>query len=331
MYQEHTNDREIVVMRSARSIWTSRSACLSVIVAIACQFVADTGGSPARAGESGNDAASAKPATHAETVLIPAPGMGTFGGTVDMHADLFKPDGPGPYPVLIFSHGRAPDRLARAGLKHPIQEWHVRYWLEHGVAVLAPVRVGYGETGGPDRENNGAIFDASGRCTSKPDYANVATALNDATLTTINWVRSQPWADGNRIVLEGRSMGGFASVAAAASRPDGVVGYINFSGGAGGSPDRSPGHSCDPDQMREVMAEFGKRMTLPGLWLYARNDRYFGAEAPLGWYAAFAAGGSPAKLISVQEVPGRDGHLLLSYGQEFWLSDLDAFVKSLGL
>lgn len=126
-------------------------------------------------------------------------------------------------------------------------------------------------------------------------------------------------------------MGGFASVAAAASRPDGVVGYINFSGGAGGSPDRSPGHSCDPDQMREVMAEFGKRMTLPGLWLYARNDRYFGAEAPLGWYAAFAAGGSPAKLISVQEVPGRDGHLLLSYGQEFWLSDLDAFVKSLGL
>lgn len=152
MYQEHTNDREIVVMRSARSIWTSRSACLSVIVAIACQFVADTGGSPARAGESGNDAASAKPATHAETVLIPAPGMGTFGGTVDMHADLFKPDGPGPYPVLIFSHGRAPDRLARAGLKHPIQEWHVRYWLEHGVAVLAPVRVGYGETGAGSRE-----------------------------------------------------------------------------------------------------------------------------------------------------------------------------------
>ena len=271
------------------------------------------------------------PAPVAQAVEIPVPGAGTFGGSLAMHAELFKPDGPGPFPVLIFSHGRASDRLERAKLKHPIQNWHVRYWLDHGVAVVAAIRVGYGDTGGPDRETNGANFDTMGHCTSKPDYRHVATALNDATLATIQWLRTQPWADTQRIVLEGRSVGGFASVAAAAAKPPGVIGYVNFSGGAGGSPERSPGRSCDPDQMRDVMAEFGKTTTVPGLWLYAKNDQYFGAEAPLGWYQAFAAGGSPVKLVSVAEVPGRDGHLLLSFGQRYWRKDLDAFVKSLGL
>ncbi len=271
------------------------------------------------------------PAPKMEAVEIPVPGAGTFGGALAMRAELFRPDGPGPFPVLIFSHGRAPDRLDRAKLQHPIQNWHVRYWLDRGVAVLAPIRIGYGETGGPDRESNGSSFDLTGRCTSKPDYRAAAQALNDATLATIQWVRTQPWADSHRIVLEGRSMGGFASVAAAAARAPGVIGYVNFSGGAGGSPERAPGHSCDPDQLRDLMAEYGKTATVPGLWLYAKNDQYFGPEAPLGWYRAFAAGGSPAKLVSVEEVPGRDGHLLLTYGQRFWRKDLDDFVKSLGL
>ncbi|WP_146002137.1 alpha/beta hydrolase family protein [Cupriavidus pauculus] len=271
------------------------------------------------------------PAPVAESVEIPVSGAGAFGGTVGMHTEVFKPEGAGPFPVVIFSHGRAPDRLERANLKHPLQNWHIRYWLDHGVAVVVPIRIGYGATGGPDRENNHASFSTMGQCSSKPDYRAVAGALNDATLATIQWLRAQTWADAHRIVLEGRSVGGFASVAAAATRPQGVIGYINFSGGAGGSPERSPGHSCDPDQLRDLMAEFGKTATVPGLWLYAKNDQYFGAEAPLGWYQAFAAGGSPAKLVSVEEVPGRDGHLLLSYGQRFWRKDLDAFLTSLGL
>lgn len=266
-----------------------------------------------------------------EIDAIPVPGSGTFGGDISMHTEIFKPEGPGPFPVLIFLHGRAPDRLERASLKRSISDSHVRFWLSRGVAVVAPIRIGYGETGGPDRENAGAAFAQTGGCTSKPDFRTVSKHANEAVLASINWVRSQSWADKSRIVLEGRSMGGFSAVSAAATRPEGVIGYINFSGGAGGSPERSPGKSCDQEQMREVMGEFGKTAVIPGLWLYAGNDQYFGAEAPQTWYAAFAAGGSPVKLVSVPEVPGHDGHLLLSYGGKFWREDLQAFVKSLGL
>jgi len=262
---------------------------------------------------------------------IPVPGAGAFGSALDMHAQVFVPPGPGPFPVVVFSHGRAGDVKVRAGLRNPIQLWHAKYWVDRGVAVVASVRAGYGETGGPDGEGSGARFDFSGQCTSSPDFKGVAQRTNRALLATLDWVRHQPWADSQRIVLEGQSVGGFATVSAASLRPAGVIGYINFSGGAGGSPDRAPGHSCDPDQMRDLMAAFGKTVAVPGLWLYAGNDQYWGPDAPQAWYRAFTAGGSQARMVAVPEVPGHDGHQLLGFGRKFWRNDLDRFVQELGL
>ncbi|GAB7541623.1 hypothetical protein CS8_012860 [Cupriavidus sp. 8B] len=266
-----------------------------------------------------------------EIVWIPVPGAGTFGGEIKMRTEVYKPAGTGPFPTLIFSHGRSPDRVERGKLENPILRGHVRYWLAKGIAIVAPVRIGYGETGGPDRENAGASFDTLGNCTRKPDYRNLAKVTREVTLAAITWTREQTWADKSRLILEGRSVGGFATVATAAARPPGVIAYINFSGGAGGSPDLAPGRSCDAEQMAEVMGEMGKSATIPGLWLYAKNDFFWGATAPTAWHAAFASGGSPTRFISTGEVVGRDGHLLLSYGGKLWSVHVDQFVKELGL
>ncbi len=152
----------------------------------------------------------------------------------------------------------------------------------------------------------------------------------EANLAAVNWVRAQPWANKDRIVLEGRSVGGFTTVATAAANPPGVVGYINFSGGAGGMPDRAPGHSCDPEQMKTVYGQFGKTTKIPGLWLYAHNDQYWGADAPQQWFDAFAAGGSPVQFVHTDDLPGHDGHMLLTYGGKMWSRPVDAFVKQLG-
>jgi hypothetical protein len=111
---------------------------------------------------------------------------------------------------------------------------------------------------------------------------------------------------------------GFATVAMAAMRPPSVVGYLNFSGGAAGLPERGPDHSCAPAQMTELMKELGKTTAIPGLWLYAENDHYWGAEAPHQWFETFASGGSAAQFINAGELPGRDGHQLLHYGGKMW-------------
>lgn len=266
-----------------------------------------------------------------EIVSITVPDAGTFGGDIDMRAEVYKPAGIGPFPTLIFSHGRTADRLDRANLKHPIPKGHVRYWLAKGIAVVAPIRVGYGATGGPDLEASGAFINATGVCTSKPDFPHLAKVTRDITLTALAWTRAQPWVDKDRILLEGQSVGGFATIATVAAQPPGVIGYINFAGGAAGWPDRAPGHSCDQEQLREVIGELGKTAKIPGLWLYAKNDQYWGPDAPGDWYRAFAAGGSPTEFVHAAELPGHDGHLLMYYGGKLWSVHVDRFVKALGL
>ena len=271
------------------------------------------------------------PTPEPEIVSITVPGAGTFGGDVAMHAEVYKPAGPGPFPTLIFSHGRSADRLDRANLKTPIPKGHVRYWLSKGIAIVAPVRVGYGATGGPDLEVSGANFDLAGTCTSKPDFPHLAKVTREVTLAALNWTRAQPWVDKDRMLLEGQSAGGFATLATVAAQPPGVIGYINFAGGAAGWPERAPGHSCDPKQLRDVIGELGKTAKIPGLWFYAKNDQYWGPDAPGEWYQAFASGGSPSEFISVSELPGHDGHQLMYYGGKLWSVRVDRFVKELGL
>lgn len=265
-----------------------------------------------------------------EIVSIVLPRAGTFGGDVPMHTEVYKPAGNGPFPVLIFEHGRAGDPQTRAKLTAPIPQGHVRFWLAKGFAIVAPIRVGYGLTGGPDRENSGSAFNQHGQCSRRPDFETLGKVTAETNLAVLKWAQAQPWADKNRVVLEGRSVGGFTTVSTAAANPPGVVGYINFSGGAGGSPDRSPQHSCDPEQMKTVYGEFGKTTKIPGLWLYANNDQYWGPDAPKQWFDAFAASGSPAQFVHTEDLPGHDGHMLLTYGGKMWSVPVNAFLKQIG-
>jgi dienelactone hydrolase len=306
------------------------------LVPLAVAVALDMG--PGRARSDGLPAASAASAAtkgapvEPEIVAIALQGAGAFGGDIGMVTQVYRPAGLGPFPVLVFSHGRpGADPGTRDRLMHPIPSRQVAYWLGKGFAVVAAIRPGYGPTGGADAELNGARFDHVGTCTSKPAYRNVAEAATKAIRAVLEWVRAQPWADAQHIVLEGQSVGGFATVALAAAHPAGVIGYVNFAGGAGGNPQRAPGRSCDPEQIGALYAEFGKTTTLPNLWVYAENDQYWGPEAPTSWHAAFANGGSPTRFVHAPPVADGDGHGLSRHARSLWAPYLDAFVASLNL
>lgn len=265
-----------------------------------------------------------------ELVTLAVKDAGALNGEAVMVTQVFKPKGNGPFPVLLFSHGRSGERLERLQLKRPIPGAHVRYWMNKGFAVVAPIRPGYGDSGSHDMEDSGSRFDSGGHCTSQPDFGRVARNASRAARTALDWVREQPWAAKDRIVLAGQSVGGLTTVALAASNPPGVLGYINFAGGAGGNPSIAPGKSCGPQVMTELMAELGKTTRLPSLWLYAENDSYWGPEAPRQWHAAFASGGSPSQFVMTVAVPHADGHQLMARGGRLWSMHTERFVKQLG-
>lgn len=261
-----------------------------------------------------------------DIVKVTAKGLGFGGGDVDIQTHVFKPAGSGPFPVMLFSHGRSGDQVERANLKNPLAFGHVRYWLNKGYAVVAPVRVGYGETGGTDRENSGARYDSNGSCTSRPDHANTANAAMRSTQPVLDWIREQSWAQKDRILLEGQSVGGLTTVALCAKNPPGVVGCINFAGGAGGDP-KSMGKMCSPELLGQLMAQYGKTTKVPNIWLYAENDMYWGGESPKIWHKDFVLGGSSTELITTPAVPSADGHLLMYRGGAMWSTPLNTWLK----
>jgi dienelactone hydrolase len=267
-----------------------------------------------------------------EDVRIPLP-PGTLPPretVTSMGAKVFRPAGPGPFPVVVFSHGRAHGQAARDALRLGVGHEQVRYWLAKGVAVVAPIRPGYGATGGGNPEDSDSRIDSAGRCAGKPDFGRALEASTPTVIDTLAWLRTQPWADAKRVLLVGQSVGGITTIAAGARRPEGVVGLVDFAGGIGGNPEHAPGHSCDPGQVLELYARYGRTTTLPSLWMYASNDQYWGFDEPLRWHEAFAKGGSHATFVHAAPVPDGDGHGLSRHAQALWAPALDKFLADIG-
>ncbi len=261
---------------------------------------------------------------------LPLKGAGVFGSDLNMVSHLYKPEGDGPFPVLIFSHGRATEVIERNNLKYPVLVGHANYWLRKGFSVIAPERPGYGQSQGMDREDAGSRW-RNGRCTGDPDYAYLADVAGEAVFATLEWVRAQAWANKEKLVLAGVSVGGLTTAGVASKGPLGVVGYINFSGGAGGSPVESPGRSCRPELLAKAFEQFGKTTRIPSLWLYAENDLFWGPAAPKEWHKLFSTGGSKTVFVMTPPVPNtNDGHRLLAAGGRLWSPHVNTFVKDLG-
>jgi dienelactone hydrolase len=264
-----------------------------------------------------------------QTIRIPLANARAIGVEAGMVAGVFRPPGDGPFPVVVYSHGRsAPDERKLTSVPDP--RGFVRYWVRKGFAVVAPVRPGYGETGGADREDSGIYYDIFGNCWGQPAFGQAAAVASEAIAGAITWVRAQPWADRNRIVLVGTSMGALASAAAAADNPDGVAAYVNFAGGTGGNGHARPEHSCGSEEMAALMGAYGARTRVPSLWLYAENDSFWGAERPRAWHRAFTNRGGNARFVMTEGLRNADGHQLLGRGSRFWISHVDRFLSDLG-
>ncbi len=250
------------------------------------------------------------------TVRLPNGRIHT-GGMIITH---FRPPGPGPFPIVVFSHGRTP------ASRHEPMRWRAlpiaRYWTRRGFAVIVPTRVGYGELG------QAVDPEASGACASA-EFRPAVEAMATQVVRAVEFAQSLPWTDAKRVVLSGVSYGGFATLAGASKRIPGVIGAVNFVGGLGGNAQQRPGAPCQAERVTAVAASLGATSRVPTLWLYADNDRYWGAEWPRRWFDAYTAAGGNARMTSFAPV-GDDGHRLMSGAFPIWRPVVDRYVASLG-
>ncbi len=260
-------------------------------------------------------------------VRVPVRVEDSFGKLAEgeLPVTTFRPVGPGPFPLVIISHGRNSEK--RADYKRQRYESAARYFVRKGFAVAVPLRLGYGElaeAGDPE---------SSVSCT-QPRYGAALQAAAQQILTVRAFMARLPDIDASRTVLVGVSVGGIATVAATSAHVPGQIAAINFAGGHGGNPDEHPGEPCQTEQLRRLFRAYGEanasvKPATPTLWIYAENDRYFGPRHARRWADAYAAGGGAVEL-RLLPAHGEDGHKLFTTGNDVWQPLADAFLAPLG-
>jgi dienelactone hydrolase len=233
---------------------------------------------------------------------------------------IFRPAGAGPFPVAVFNHGRGFDRDYPSRIRGSRL---VYYFLRRGIAVLVPTRVGYGGLGlKPDPE-------IGLRSCSEEGIELQIASVAAHNLAALAYAKTLPWADTSRVIVSGASVGGYTSIAAAARGIPGAIAVMNFAGGAGGNPKKTPGKPCGPDRITKVFAKAGETLRAPTLWVYAENDLFWGAALPRMWHDAFKRAGGVGPFVNAGVVEG-EGHNVVFNGFHVWRRSADAFLAGFG-
>lgn len=130
-------------------------------------------------------------------------------------ATLYRPEGPGPFPLILLAPDGPADPAAARRISDPLKP-AARWFAGHGYAamVVVPRAIQSGDT-----------------TTATPkDPAQGIEAVADDLDAAYGYLRGQLFVDAGRILLGGEGTGGFAAVGLSARQPTGVLATINFDG-----------------------------------------------------------------------------------------------------
>jgi len=228
-----------------------------------------------------------------------------------IHAYLYRPDGPGPFPVVIYNHG---SRVGREWQPMPFE--HIGgLFTRARYVVLVPERRGYGRSDGPTWAAD--VGGDKGRAVGRLE------AETDDVLAALPFLRTLPFADASRVGIMGWSFGGIVTMFAVsrsgafAVAIDQAGGALTWNGNAG---------------IRGALAAAAERTTTPTLLQVAENDRTTDSITTLG--AIFQKRGVSHRMVIYGPFgppqtlgPGAPGHQIFSArGMHVWQADVLEFL-----
>jgi dienelactone hydrolase len=253
------------------------------------------------------------------TVWIPMQDKGFFSTReIRLEATLYKPQGDGPFAVIIFNHGSTgPGVVPVDRTENP--SGLGAYLLKKDIALLIPMRRGRGKSEGTYMEP----YD----CSLHQSRWGINYAMESLDAAH-SYLAKQPWADMSKILLSGSSRGGILSVVYAAERPGSSIGVLNF---VGGWMSDSCNLRAGTDINAAIFKEAGTKSRVPNLFLYAANDSYYSVSSIEKYPEAFREGGGAVEYKLYTLSAGVDGHSLFYRHSTRWIPDVDAFLTKVGV
>ncbi|HEX2455274.1 MAG TPA: alpha/beta fold hydrolase [Vicinamibacterales bacterium] len=192
-----------------------------------------------------------------QTPAPPNPPHETFFYTSDglrLEAYLYKPEGPGPFPLVVYNHG---SRAGEERTERPIA-FIARLLLPAGYAVLVPERRGYGKSEGK------TFVEEIGNDRGPRFVARLDAEAKDA-LAAVDAVAHQPGSsiDVTRVAIMGWSFGGIVTTLAASGTDRFRVAIIQAPGAL--NWDRSP-------DLRSALTAAARKIRVPSACAVAKND-----------------------------------------------------------
>jgi len=217
---------------------------------------------------------------------------------------VYRPAGDGPFPLVTINHGKPLGGEVVTRTMHPDYVLAARWFVDRGFAVAVPMRRGYGSS-------QGDIDDIAGPCNDR-DYFATARLTAAEMEGVIDYMRQQSFVDPKNVVVLGHSWGGLGALDVAYDAPPGIVGIINFAGGAGSI---APGQICSgKDRLIAAVGRLGAGDHIPEIWLYAENDDHFPPPLAHAMYDAYRANArAPVTFVDLPPFDG-DGHLTIMRG-----------------
>ena len=243
-----------------------------------------------------------------------APEIRTFrSGTLSLKAQVYRPCGDGPFPVVIYAHGAEEDPTFLFDAVGPVL-------AARGVMVVGPHRRGAGLSAdqGPElfatlesvgqRDGIDARARAAVAALEGPHLDDIRAAIVEA--------RAIPGADSSRIYLIGNGFGG-ALAMLAAERGLGLRAVANFAGAAATWESHAP--------LRERLLRAASRATVPVYVAQAAND--YSTQPTLRIGEALAAAGRPhrMRIWPAYGSTADHGHGFGIFAADQWAAEVLAF------
>ncbi|WP_042260899.1 dienelactone hydrolase family protein [Paraburkholderia heleia] len=240
-------------------------------------------------------------------------------GDVTLETTIYRPNGPGPFPMVIFNHGKIPGDPRLQSRSDPLS--FAREFVRRGYVVVAPNRQGFADSGGSYQQDGCDV--ASNGLGQAADVA-----------STIAYMSKQPYVDASQIIVAGTSHGGLATMAYGTEAASGVRALINFSGGL-----RQDACTGWQSNLTQAFGDYGGKARVASLWLYGDNDSVWSPDLVTKMFAAYhdaqTGENRPAAMAKLVDFGAykNDAHRLVGDrdGVKIWWPTVEAFLANRGL